>query len=67
MHSNFHLGQLVRLTQSPDQGAGRIYCMTRVLPSGDKNTPAYLIKTMTGSERVVKPQDIKAAAANAVP
>jgi hypothetical protein len=67
MQTEFHIGQLVRLTPSPDQGGGRIYCVTRILPSGDKGGPAYLIKTMTGTERQVSPQDIKAAAANALP
>ncbi len=67
MQSKFHIGQLVRLTQSLGQGDRRTYCVTRILSSGDKDAPAYLIKTMTGSERMVKPEDIKAAAANAVP
>ncbi len=67
MQSNFHIGQLVRLTHSPDQGDGRTYCVTRILSARDRDTPAYLIKTMTGTERVVEPQEIKAAAANAVP
>jgi hypothetical protein len=67
MQSNFHIGQLVRLTHSPDQGDRRTYCVTQILSAGDRDTPAYLIKTMTGTERVVKPRDIKAAAANALP
>lgn len=67
MQSRFHIGQLVRLTQSLDQGDGRIYCVTRILSSEDQPAPAYLIKTMTGTERVVRPREIKAAPAGAVP
>src|SRR4051812_28642297 len=67
MKRTFHVGQLVRLNQSPGHGEGRIYCITCVLPSEDQRMPAYLIKTMTGAERIVRPQEIKAASANAVP
>jgi hypothetical protein len=67
MKPTFHIGQLVRLIQSPGQRGGRTYCITHVLPSDDQRKSAYLIKAMTGAERIVRPQDIKAASANAVP
>jgi hypothetical protein len=67
MQPTFQIGQLVRLQSPHAQGESRTYCVTRILPTHDERTSAYLIKTMTGAEQVVKPQDIKAASANAVP
>jgi hypothetical protein len=67
MQPTFQIGQLVRLQSPHGQGESRTYCVTRILPARDERTSAYLIKTMTGAERLVKPHDIKAASANAVP
>jgi hypothetical protein len=67
MQPTFHIGQLVRLQSPHAQGESRTYCVTRILPARDEWASAYLIKNMTGAERVVKAQDIKAASANAVP
>ncbi len=38
-----------------------------ILPAKGESTSAYLIKNMTGAERIVQAQEIKAASANAVP
>ena len=67
MQPTFQIGQLVRLQSPHAQGESRTYCVTRILPDQDERTSAYLIKNMSGAERVVKPQDIKAASADAVP
>jgi hypothetical protein len=72
MHSTFYVGQLVRLQpphgQGPhSQGEGRTYCVTRILPARGEDSSTYLIKNMTGVERMVQSQDIKAASAYAVP
>ncbi len=67
MQSTFHIGQLVRLQAPHAQGGSRTYCITGVLTVINEGTSAYIIKDMTGAERVVKPQDIKAASADAVP
>jgi hypothetical protein len=72
MHSTFYVGQLVRLQcshgQAPrGQGEGRTYCVTRILSATDEDSSTYLIKNMTGAERIVQPQEITAASANAVP
>jgi hypothetical protein len=72
MHSTFSVGQLVRL-QLPcgprprGQGEGRTYCVTRILLAKGEDASTYLIKNMTGAERIVQPQEIIAASANAVP
>ena len=72
MHSTFYVGQLVRF-QSPcgagprGQGEGRTYCVTRILSARGEDASTYLIKNMTGAERIVQPQEITAASANAVP
>jgi hypothetical protein len=67
MQPTFQIGQLVRLQLPHAWGETRTYCVTRILPARDEWASAYLIKNMTGAERVVKAQDIKAASANAVP
>ena len=67
MQPTFQIGQLVRLQPPHAQAESRTFCVTRILPARDERTSAYLIKSMTGAERVVKPQDIKAASANALP
>jgi hypothetical protein len=67
MQPTFQIGQLVRLQSPHAQGESRTYCVTRILPARDERASAYLIKNITGAERVVKAQDIKAACANAVP
>jgi hypothetical protein len=72
MRSTFYVGQLVRLQSSHSQGPrgqseGRTYCVTRILSATDEDASTYLIKTMTGAERIVQPQEITAASANAVP
>jgi hypothetical protein len=70
MHSTFYVGQLVHLQSSLGQrpcGEGRTYCVTRILSATDEDASTYLIKNMTGAERIVQPQDIKAASADAVP
>jgi hypothetical protein len=70
MHSTFYVGQLVRLQppcgQAP-RGEGRTYCVTRILSATGEDASTYLIKNMTGAERIVQPQEIIAASANAVP
>jgi len=70
MHSTFYVGQLVHLQSSLGQGPrseGRTYCVTRILSATDEDASTYLIKNMTGAERIVQSQDIKAASADAVP
>jgi hypothetical protein len=72
MHSTFYVGQLVHLQSSLGQrpcgqGEGRTYCVTRILSATDEDASTYLIKNMIGAERIVQPQDIKAASADAVP
>jgi hypothetical protein len=72
MHSTFYVGQLVRLQPPCGQGPrgqseGRTYCVTRILSARGEDSSTYLIKNMTGAERIVQPQEIIAASANAVP
>jgi hypothetical protein len=72
MHSTFYVGQLVRLQSSHGQAPrgrseGRTYCVTRILAATNEDASTYLIKNMTGAERIVQPQEITAASANAVP
>jgi hypothetical protein len=72
MSSTFYVGQLVHLQlpcgQGPrGQGEGRTYCVTRILSAKGEDSSTYLIKNMTGAERIVQPQDIQAASADAVP
>jgi hypothetical protein len=70
MHSTFSVGQLVRFQcphgQAP-RGEGRTYCVTCILSARGEDASTYLIKNMTGAERIVQPQEITAASANAVP
>ena len=68
MQSTFHIGQLVRLKNgAAEKEKGRTYCVVNIVPDGAKSPPAYLIKTMTGAERIVRPADIKPASAHALP
>ncbi len=70
MRSTFYVGQLVHLQSSLSQrpcDQGRTYCVTRILSATDEDAFTYLIKNMTGAERIVQSQDIKAASADAVP
>jgi hypothetical protein len=66
MQSTFHIGQLVRIKDGADKGKGRTYCVVDIVP-GVKGSPTYLIKAMTGAERIVRPTDIKSASAHALP
>ena len=68
MPSTFHIGQLVRLNEGvADKETGRTYCVVDIVPAGAGRLPAYLIKTMTGGEKTVRPKDIKPASAHALP
>jgi hypothetical protein len=68
MQSTFRIGQLVRLSESSAGGEkGRTYCVVSIVRAGTERQPAYLIKTMTGGEKIVRPKDIKPASAHALP
>ncbi|MXQ10580.1 hypothetical protein [Microvirga makkahensis] len=68
MRSTFHIGQLVRLSEGAADGEkGRTYCVVNIVPAGAERQPAYLIKNMTGKEKIVRPNDIKPASAHALP
>lgn len=68
MQSTFHIGQLVRLNEGvADREKGRTYCVVNIVPTENERHPAYLIKTMTGGEKIVRPKDIKPASAHALP
>jgi len=68
MQSTFHIGQLVRLSEgAADREKGRTYCVVNFVPAGTERLPAYLIKNMTGGEKIVQPKDIKPASAHALP
>jgi len=68
MQSTFHVGQLVRLSEgAADRKKGRTYCVVDIVPAGTGRLPSYLIKTMTGGERIVQPKDIRPASARALP
>ena len=68
MQSTFRVGQLVRLSEdAADREKGRTYCVVSIVPAGTEPLPAYLIKTMTGGEKIVQPKDIRPAAAHALP
>lgn len=68
MQTTFHIGQLVRLSQgAADREKGRTYCVVNIVPVGAEHPPAYLIKNMTGDEKIVQPKDIKPASAHTLP
>ena len=68
MQSTFHIGQLVRLSDGvADREKGHTYCVVNIVPAGTERLPTYLIKTMTGGERIVQPKDIRPASALALP
>ena len=68
MQSTFRIGQLVRLSEgAADREKGRTYCVVSIVPGATERLPAYLIKTMTGGERIVRQKDIKPASADALP
>ena len=68
MPSTFCIGQLVRLSEGvADREKGRIYCVVSIVPAGAERLPAYLIKTATGGEKIVRPKDIRPASAHALP
>lgn len=68
MPNTFRIGQLVRLGEgAADKEMGRTYCAASIIPAGTKRLPDYLIKTMTGGEKIVRPKDIEPASAHALP
>lgn len=67
MQSEFHIGQLVRITR-PSSGFAdhRIYCIV-CLVAQDKGERLFRIKNTVGVERLVKAEEIEPAALTAVP
>ena len=68
MQSTFHVGQLVRLSEGvAEREKGRTYCVVNIVPAGTERLPAYLIKTMTGGDKIVRQEDLRPASAHALP
>ncbi len=68
MKTAFHIGQLVRLSEDvADREKGRTYCVVSIIAPGTERPPAYLIKTMTGGDKIVRQEDIRPASAHALP
>ena len=68
MQSTFRVGQLVRLSEgAADREKGRTYCVVSIFPAGTRRLPAYLIKTMTGGDKIVRQEDLRPASAHALP
>ncbi len=63
----FHVGQLVRIT-NPSSGYGdrRIYCIVCQVPQAE-GLEVYRIKNAVGVERLVRGEEIEAAALSALP
>jgi len=67
MKDTFHIGQLVRITQSSVGYADRrIYCIV-CLVAQEKGDRLYRVKNAVGIERLVKATEIEPAALTAVP
>ena len=68
MQSTFHVGQLVMLSEgAADREKGRTYCVVSIFPAGTRRLPAYLIKTMTGGDKIVRQEDLRPVSAHALP
>jgi hypothetical protein len=67
MQQAFHVGQLVRIT-NPSFGYGdrRIYCIVCQVPQTE-GLEIYRIKNAVGVERLVRGEEIEAAALSALP
>jgi hypothetical protein len=67
MQQAFHVGQLVRIT-NPSTGYGdrRIYCVVCRVPQME-GIEVYRIKNAVGVERLVRSEEIEAAALSALP
>ena len=69
MQNPFHVGQLVRIVRaSSGYEDSRTYCIVCLVPpEGNGKQPVYRIKNTVGAERLVRPNEIRPAAATAVP
>ncbi len=67
MQQAFHIGQLVRIT-NPSTGYGdrRIYCIVCQVPQAE-GFEVYRIKNAVGVERLVRSEEIEAAALTSLP
>lgn len=67
MQQTFHVGQLVRITNlSTGYGDRRIYCVVCQIPH-EAGIEIYRIKNAIGVERLVRGEEIEAAALTALP
>lgn len=58
--SGFHVGQLVRIIQSPEQGPNRNGEVMRVITSGPHNTPGtVMLMSSTGQSLMVWEEQIE--------